>query len=121
MNYRSVVMLGTLVEVTDDAQKRKALDAIVAHIMPGRLEEARPPNDQEMKATTVLKMAIVEASAKIRTGPPGDDDEDYALPVWAGVLPLSIQPGEPARDPLLSEGIALPGYVKRYRRKNEAG
>lgn len=116
MNYRSVVILGQLEEVTDADERNIALDAIVKHIIPGRLAEARGPNQKELKATTVVKIQITEASAKIRTGPPGDDDEDYDLPVWAGVIPLSIQPGIPVPDPLLHEGIEVPEYVKKYTR-----
>ena len=114
MNYRSVVILGPLEEVIDPDERNKVLDAIVEHIIPGRLAEARRPNRKELKATIVVKIQISEASAKIRTGPPGDDDEDYDLPVWAGVIPLSLQPGKPIPDPLLKEGIDMPDYVTKY-------
>jgi nitroimidazol reductase NimA-like FMN-containing flavoprotein (pyridoxamine 5'-phosphate oxidase superfamily) len=114
MNYRSVVILGPLEEVIDPDERNKVLDAIVEHIIPGRLAEARRPNRKELKATIVVKIQISEASAKIRTGPPGDDDEDYDLPVWAGVIPLSLQPGKPIPDPLLKEGIDMPDYVIKY-------
>ncbi len=114
MNYRSVVILGPLEEVVDPDVRNKVLDAIAKHINPGRLAEARRPNRKELKATIVVKIQISEASAKIRTGPPGDDDEDYDLPVWAGVIPLSLQPGKPIPDPLLKEGIDMPDYVIKY-------
>lgn len=114
MNYRSVVILGPLEEVIDPDERNKVLDAIVEHIIPGRLAEARRPNRKELKATIVVKIQISEASAKIRTGPPGDDDEDYDLPVWAGVIPLSLQPGKPIPDPLLKEGVDMPDYVIKY-------
>ena len=116
MNYRSVVILGTLTNVDDPDEKRDVLDAIVEHTVPGRSAEARGPNAQELKATSVMSMEISEASAKIRTGPPGDDDEDYALPVWAGVVPLTIQAGTPEDDPRLSDGILVPDYLKTITR-----
>ena len=116
MNYRSVVILGPLVEVVDPDERKNALDAIVEHIIPGRTAEARGPNKQELKATTVVKIQITEASAKIRTGAPGDEEEDYDLPVWAGVIPLSLQAGEPIPDPLLKKGIEVPEYVFNYAR-----
>ncbi len=114
MNYRSVVILGTLTKVDDPDEKRDALDAIVEHVVPGRSAEARGPNEQELKATTVISMEVTEASAKIRTGPPGDDDEDYTLPIWAGVVPLTIQAGTPEDDPLLSDGILVPDYLNTF-------
>ncbi len=114
MNYRSVVILGTLTKVDDPDEKRDALNAIVEHVVPGRSAEARGPNEQELKATTVISMEVTEASAKIRTGPPGDDDEDYTLPIWAGVVPLTIQAGTPEDDPLLSDGILVPDYLNTF-------
>src|SRR5262245_13627883 len=108
MNYRSVVVLGTAVEVTDPAGKAAALDSIVEHVMRGRAAQVRPPNPVEMKATSVLELPIDEASAKVRTGPPVDDEEDYALPVWAGVLPLALVPGAPEPDERLAPGTAVP-------------
>ncbi|HEX8253837.1 MAG TPA: pyridoxamine 5'-phosphate oxidase family protein [Thermoanaerobaculia bacterium] len=114
MNYRSVVVLGTASEVTDDAEKVRALEALVEHVVAGRSAEVRGPNEIELRATSVLALPITEASAKIRTGGPVDDEEDYALPVWAGVLPLTLMPGEPVAD----EGVGgeVPGYLRRYRR-----
>ena len=116
MNYRSVVVLGTAREVTDPAEKAAALDAIVEHVMRGRSGQVRPPNPVEMKATSVLTLPIDEASAKVRTGPPVDDEEDYALPCWAGLLPLALVPGAPVPDPRLLPGVPIPENVSAYRR-----
>ncbi|HEX6739974.1 MAG TPA: pyridoxamine 5'-phosphate oxidase family protein [Vicinamibacteria bacterium] len=116
MNYRSVVVLGTAQAVTEPDEKRAALDAIVEHVAPGRLAEVRPPNENELRATLVLRLPVSEASAKIRSGPPKDDEEDYALDCWAGVLPLRLVPGEPVADPLLPSGIGLPPSVVSYAR-----
>jgi hypothetical protein len=116
MNYRSVVVLGTAREVTGEAEKRAALDAIVEHVLRGRSVQTRPATTRELKATSVLSLPIEEASAKVRTGPPVDDEEDYGLPWWAGVLPLAIVPAAPVPDPRLGAGIALPENVARYAR-----
>ncbi|MBB6147009.1 hypothetical protein HNQ77_004994 [Silvibacterium bohemicum] len=111
MNYRSVVMLGTATLVEDAETKREALRIISEQIVPGRWDDVRLPNDQELKATTVLAFPIDEASAKVRTGPPADDEEDYGLDIWAGVLPLSLQPGTLIPDPRLKSGIdVVPTY-----------
>jgi uncharacterized protein len=98
MNYRSVVVLGKARLVTNDGEKRVALRAFTNHIVAGRWEEARQPTDEELKATHVLALPIEEASAKVRTGPPLDDEEDYALPVWAGVVPIALHAGKPLPD-----------------------
>ncbi|MBM3263764.1 MAG: pyridoxamine 5'-phosphate oxidase family protein [candidate division Zixibacteria bacterium] len=116
MNYRSVVILGTLETVDDPQEKLNALNVILEHIVPGRSTEARGPNELELKATTVVRMQLSEVSAKIRTSPPIDDEADYALPVWAGVLPLSFQPGLPMTDPRLSPDVPVPSYVDHYDR-----
>jgi len=116
MNYRSVVVLGTAREVQDQAERALALEAIVEHVLPGRWSEVRAPNERELKATSVLALPIEEASAKLRTGPPIDDEEDYALACWAGVLPLRITPGEPLADERLAAGTALPSGLRAYRR-----
>lgn len=116
MNYRSVVVLGNAQLVSGDDEKGKALEALTEHIVPGRWADVRWPNDLELKATTVLKLAINEASAKIRTGGPVDDDEDYAMDIWAGVLPLNLATGRPVADERLDNSIIVPGYVKGYRR-----
>jgi nitroimidazol reductase NimA-like FMN-containing flavoprotein (pyridoxamine 5'-phosphate oxidase superfamily) len=114
INYRSVMILGKAELVSDPADKEKALEAFTEHIIPGRWAEIRWPNELELKATSVLKLPIEEASAKIRTGDPKDDVEDYAMNVWAGVLPLSQVPGTPIPDSRLSEGISIPGHVAEY-------
>jgi nitroimidazol reductase NimA-like FMN-containing flavoprotein (pyridoxamine 5'-phosphate oxidase superfamily) len=113
MNYRSVVVVGTAELVTDTAQKLRALEIISENVVPGRWADVRFPTEQELKATSVLRLPLDEASAKIRSGPPGDEDADYALPVWAGVLPLSQQAGELQADPRLTPGIPVPEYLKR--------
>ena len=116
INYRSVVVLGkaTLVEGLDE--KNKALEAITDHIVPGRWADVRWPTELELKATSVLKLPIEEASAKVRTGPPIDDEEDYEMDVWAGVLPLKIATGEPIDDDRLNDGLVPPNNVKNYKR-----
>ena len=116
MNYRSAVLLGTAVEVTDAAERDLALKAIVDHIVPGRWDSIRWPSEKELRGTLVLRLPIDEASAKIRTGPPVDDEEDYAMDVWAGVLPLSTVPGAPIPDPRLLAGTPPPVHVTAYRR-----
>jgi nitroimidazol reductase NimA-like FMN-containing flavoprotein (pyridoxamine 5'-phosphate oxidase superfamily) len=116
MNYRSVVALGTATEVEDPAEKRAALDAIVEHVVPGRGTEVRPPSEVEMKATLVLRLPLVEVAAKVRTGPPLDDEEDYALTCWAGVIPFALTPGAPVADPRLASGIEPPDRIQSYRR-----
>ena len=116
MNYRSVVILGEATEVTERDEKMTALKAIVDHVMVGRWEDVRQPSDQELKATSVIRVPLDEVSAKIRTGPPVDDDEDYQLDCWAGEVPLTLVPQAPVSDPLLRSGIALPGYARDYRR-----
>ena len=114
MNYRSVVVMGTAREVTDREEKTRALDALVEHVVRGRSKEARPANEAEFKGTLVLALPITEASAKIRTGGPVDDEEDYAMNIWAGVLPLRLTPGEPIAD---ERNLGtLPDYVARYSR-----
>jgi nitroimidazol reductase NimA-like FMN-containing flavoprotein (pyridoxamine 5'-phosphate oxidase superfamily) len=116
MNYRSVVVLGTAVEVADPAAKLAALKTISDHVIPGRWEEVRPPNDSELAGTSVLAVPIAEASAKIRRGPPMDDEVDYALPVWAGQLPLKLEVQAPIADARLAPSINVPGYIANYRR-----
>ena len=113
VNYRSVMVLGCMEKVDDAAHKMASLQAVVDRVCPGRWDDIRPPNDQEFKATTVLGMDIEEVSAKVRTGPPIDDDEDYALSCWAGVVPTAIEMGTPIDDAKLTPGIATPGYLKK--------
>ena len=116
MNYRSVVVLGTAEAVEDPKEKWDALHAIVEHVAPGRWAEVREPTDKEMAATLVLRVPIEEASAKVRTGPPIDDEEDYARECWAGVLPLRIVTGPPIADPRLPAGTAPSPAVTGYAR-----
>ncbi len=115
-NYRSVMLLGEARSVLEREEKLAAFEAIVEHIVPGRWRDVRPPADNELKATAVLAIPIEEASAKIRTGPPVDDEEDYALDAWAGVIPLTAAALTPEPDPLLRAGILPPGYATGYRR-----
>jgi nitroimidazol reductase NimA-like FMN-containing flavoprotein (pyridoxamine 5'-phosphate oxidase superfamily) len=116
MNYRSVVIFGTAAVVEDQTTKREALRAFTEHIAPGRWREVRPPTESELKATTVLAIPLKEMSAKVRTGPPLDDEEDYSLPVWAGVLPLELRSEQPMADSRLSASIEVPDYVRHYDR-----
>jgi hypothetical protein len=116
MNYRSVVAFGTAVKIDEPEQKRRALRAISEHVIPGRWKDVREPSDKELKATTVLKFSIEEASAKIRTGPPIDDEADYQLPVWAGILPLALEARSPLADPRVPDGAVVPDYVLSYRK-----
>jgi nitroimidazol reductase NimA-like FMN-containing flavoprotein (pyridoxamine 5'-phosphate oxidase superfamily) len=116
MNYRSVVVLGTATAVDDHDEKLAALRLLSEHIIPGRWDEARHPSEKELKATAVVRVPITEFSAKVRTGPPIDDEEDYQFPVWAGVLPLTLLPGAPINDPRLIRGVELPSYVTNYSR-----
>jgi nitroimidazol reductase NimA-like FMN-containing flavoprotein (pyridoxamine 5'-phosphate oxidase superfamily) len=116
VNYRSVVILGKAVAVEDAAEKNKALEAFTEHIVPGRWPEIRWPNELELKATTVLKLPIDEASAKIRMGDPIDDEEDYLMDVWAGVLPLALEIGKAVPDVRLKDGVDVPRHVSEYKR-----
>jgi nitroimidazol reductase NimA-like FMN-containing flavoprotein (pyridoxamine 5'-phosphate oxidase superfamily) len=116
MNYRSVVVLARAREVTEPEEKVAALRAIVEHVAAGRWDEVRWPTETELKGTTVLALPIDEASAKVRTGPPKDDEEDYARDVWAGVIPLRLVPGEPIADPRLREGVRPSAVVTDYDR-----
>lgn len=116
MNYRSVVILGQASLVDDPAEKTQALEAFTEHVVPGRWGEVRWPTELELKGTTVLKLPIAEASAKIRTGGPVDDEEDYAMNVWAGVLPLQLGVLRPIDDDRLEFEVEPPGYVQNYTR-----
>jgi len=116
MNYRSVVAFGTARKIEDRDKKNHALRVISEHLIRGRWEDVRQPTDQELKATSVLEFSIEEASAKIRTGPPADDEEDYALPMWAGVLPLTMVAESPIPDSRLPDGTPVPEYVSGYKK-----
>ncbi len=121
VNYRSVVVFGRAREVTDAEEKIAALRAIVEQVVPGRWNDARRPNLKEFHGTTVLSLPLDEASAKVRTGGPADDEEDYALPVWAGVIPLRLVPDAPVPDARLSPDTAVPDYLRAYARPAGAG
>lgn len=117
MNYRSVVILGKATLVDDPQEKLAALRILSEHIIPGRWDDARQPNERELKATSVLRVPIEEFSAKVRTGPPIDDEEDYSFPTWAGVIPLHTATGTPINDPRLDPAHQIPRYVQGYSRK----
>ena len=116
VNYRSVIIFANPVKIADENEKREALKIILEHIMPGRWNDARQPNKKELDATSVFSFKIDEASAKIRTGPAVDDEEDLNLNVWAGVLPLKTVPGEPVNNDDLNDGILIPGYLINYKK-----
>jgi uncharacterized protein len=117
MNYRSVVILGKAVLVDNAEEKLAALRVLSEHILPGRWDDARQPNERELKQTSVLRVPIEEFSAKVRIGPPIDDDEDYSFPTWAGVVPLEMKAGTPIDDPKLEAGREIPAYVRNYARR----
>ncbi len=117
MNYRSVVVLGTAFEIREREEKLAALYILSEHILPGRWKDSRQPNEQELKATTVLRLPIEEFSAKVRQGPPIDDEEDYSFATWAGVIPLDVVARDPVSDSRLLPGTSLPNYASQYLRK----
>ena len=112
MNYRSVVIFGKGEIVEDPQEKWDAIKAVSDHLVPNRWDDVREPNQKELDATTVISISLEEASAKIRSGPPGDDDADYALPIWAGVLPTELKKGTLIPDPVLPDSIGIPDYLK---------
>src|SRR3954462_8945695 len=116
MNYRSVVILGKATLVEDPEEKLESLRLLSEHILPGRWNDSRQPNERELKATSVLRVPIEEFSAKVRTGPPVDDAEDYSFPTWAGVLPLQPVPSAPIEDPQQTPPRPTPAYLKNYSR-----
>jgi len=118
MNYRSVVILGTAALVADPAEKLSALRALSEHILPHRWDDSRQPNEKELKATSVLRLPISEFSAKVRVGPPVDDEEDYSFPTWAGVIPLEMISGTPIRDERCQR--ELPAYLNNYSRRKKS-
>ena len=114
-NYRSVMVFGTARKVTDAAEKEARLKAFTDGLWPGRWDMLRKMTAQELKATTVLSLSLEEASAKVRTGPPGDDEEDYALPIWAGVIPVQQQILAPVDDPRLLPGLTAPEHITKFK------
>ena len=116
MNYRSVVLFGSGRALENEDEKMAALEVLTEHLARGRWADARLPTPQELAATTVIEVEIESASAKVRTGPAGDDEEDYALPIWAGVVPLQQQALPPINDPRLLDGVVIPGYAAAYSR-----
>ena len=120
MNYRSVVVFGTASAAEDAMEKARALLTFSEHVIPGRWSEVREPNENELKKTLVLRIPLTEASAKIRSGPPIDDEADYDLPVWAGELPLSLVAGEPIADSRLLPGVEVPAYIRGARVQSAA-
>jgi hypothetical protein len=112
VNYRSAVVFGAATFVTGEEKRRHGLEVITDHLIPGRWAAARQPTNKEMAATAVLSLPLAEASVKVRTGPPGDDEEDYALDVWAGVLPIAVSFGAPEPDPKLRPGIPVPAHIR---------
>jgi nitroimidazol reductase NimA-like FMN-containing flavoprotein (pyridoxamine 5'-phosphate oxidase superfamily) len=121
MNYRSAMVLGRTRLVTDPGEKDGALSALVEHIVPGRGVEVRPADAKELAVTAVLAVPLEEASAKVRSGDPVDDEGDYDLPMWAGVLPLRLVPGAPVPDSRLNETISVPAHVAAWQRRSQAG
>ncbi len=117
MNYRSAVVFGRATVVEEREEKLAALRALSEHMIPGRWDDVRAPDERELQLTTVLSLPLDEASAKVRTGPPLDDEEDYELTVWAGVIPLRLIAEAPVDDPRLKAEIAPPDYALRYERK----
>ena len=115
MNYRSVVALGTALLIDDPSEKLTALQAFTEKILPGRWNDARQPNEKELKATSILKLPLTEVSAKVRTGPVEDDADDYALKVWAGIVPLRLVTDTPIRDGRCEPSLPIPAYAKDFR------
>lgn len=117
MNYRSVVVFGRAKLVTEIDEKNAALFALSEHFIKGRWNDVREPTEPELRQTSVLKLQLDEVSAKVRNGPPLDDDEDYELPIWAGVIPLRFEASTPIPDPRLIDGVPVPDYALKYERK----
>jgi uncharacterized protein len=121
INYRSVMIIGEASEVKDLGEKRVGLEALVEHIIPGRTPDARPPTEKELRSTMLLKLPLTESSAKIRTGWPSDEEEDYDLSIWAGVIPFTHLIGSPLDDPALRFDLPPPAYVTNYQRTGGGG
>jgi len=115
LNHRSVMVFGTAQKVTDDAEKRHQLEHFVNRVVPGQWDRLRPVSDKELKATTLMSLALTEASAKVRTGPPEDDEDDYEFPVWAGVVPVDFRIAAPIPDPRNLPGVEMPDDVLKFR------
>ncbi len=120
MNYRSVVIFGNAVPITDDDERARALDHLVDTLVPGQVDAVRPMTRNEMKGTTVLRLPLTEASAKVRTGGPVDNAEDYDLPIWAGVLPVTTTYGPAIPDPELRHDLPVPDNIANYRRNGQS-
>lgn len=118
VNYRSAMIFGQATPISDLEERRAALEVLVEKLIPGRSAEIRAPTERELRATSVLTMPLTEASAKIRTGPPADDPDDYALPTWAGVIPLALRAGPPVADPRLTAGIPPSPVVTEWVRRH---
>src|SRR5881394_3135946 len=116
MNYRSVVALGNATILEEPSEKLEALHAFTERILPGRWKDARQPNEKELKATSILRLPLTEVSAKIRTGPVEDDAEDYALKVWAGIVPLRLVADAPIRDERCDPSLPIPAYATNFRK-----
>ena len=117
MNYRAAVLFGTGRHIESDREKLQAFEALTEHVARGRWNDARKPSRKEIDGTTVIAVEIESASAKVRAGAPTDEEEDYALPIWAGVVPLQLQADDPVDDPKLKQGIPVPSYARAYVRK----
>jgi len=112
LNYRSVMVLGKAELVRDEAERSRLLDVFMERLVPGRASTLRPTTDAELKQTALMRLSLEKSSAKVRSGPPADDEEDYELPIWAGVLPVSTRLGEAVADPRLGAGIEVPRHVR---------
>ncbi len=115
INYRSAMLLGKARKITDPEEKEARMRAMMDGMFPGRWDSLRPATSQELKATTVLSMPIDEASAKVRTGQPSDDEEDYALPIWTGVIPVRMEVQQPEPDPRNFNNVAVPDHIANFR------
>jgi hypothetical protein len=121
LNYRSVVIIGEATEVRDLEEKRAGLESLVEHIIPGRTLDARAPTEKELRSTMLLKLPLTESSAKIRTGWPSDETEDYDLSIWAGVIPYVAEFAPPVDDPELRFALDAPDYIVNYGRVKQSG
>jgi len=116
VNYRSAVILARGEPMQDRQEKERVLQALVEHVVPGRWEDVRKPTEQEVAATAIVSFPLDEASAKVRSGPPADDENDYSLPVWAGVIPVALTHSAPVPDPRLPASVDVPPYIAAYSR-----